>query len=62
MMDCVNIQMPAITRALFENDIEEISTILKLRQAVFELHTGFSLADLVSISESASAEAQTTES
>lgn len=62
MMDCVQIIMPAITRPLLDNDIEEVGTRLKLRKAIFELHTGFSLADLKSISGSESAEAQTTES
>lgn len=35
---------PAFTRALIETDIEEVATRLKLRSAVVELHTGFSLA------------------
>lgn len=61
MMECVQIIMPAATRPLMPGDIEEVGTRLKLRKVIFELHTGFSLADLKSISESASAP-QTTES
>lgn len=61
MMDCAQIVMPAMTRPLMPGDIEEVGTRLKIRKAIFELHTGFSLADLKLTSESASA-AQTAES
>lgn len=40
-----------IIRDLIEQDIEEVSTRLTLRQRVFELHTGFSLADVQSKSD-----------
>lgn len=46
MMDCVKIK-EALTpdgRRITPDDIEELSTIAKLRDEVFELHTGFSLA------------------
>lgn len=33
-----------ITRGLIEDDTEEVATRVKLRDEVFELHTGFSLA------------------
>jgi len=61
MLECVQIIMPATTRPLMDGDIEEVASILKIRKAVFELHTGFSLAELPSISGSVSA-VQTTES
>lgn len=61
MLECVQIVMPATTRPLMNGDIEEVASILKIRKAVFELHTGFSLAELKSTSGSASA-VQTTES
>lgn len=32
---------------LIEDDIEEVETRLRLRMAIWELHTGFSLADVV---------------
>lgn len=41
MMDCVTRIEPAITRPLIEDDIEEVSTRLKLRRAVLDLHLGF---------------------
>ena len=44
MMDCVQIIEPAITRKLLDTDIEEVATILRLRDEVIELHTGFSIA------------------
>lgn len=47
MMTCVTIKpdpaRPDVTRVLFPDDIEEISTLLKLRLEVFALHTGFSI-------------------
>ena len=56
MMSCVAIRPDptnSFVRARVENDIEEISTILKLRMEVFSLHTGFSLAADQSASTSA---------
>jgi hypothetical protein len=45
MMECVRIKPdprnPAITRALMEGDIEEIATLIQLRQEVINLHVGF---------------------
>ena len=48
MMTCVQI-MPdsrnhAVKRTLIEDDIEEVKTRIKLRDAIMELHTGFSVA------------------
>lgn len=46
MFECVKIQPgdnPAVTRALLEDDVEEVATRLKLRLELFELHTGFSM-------------------
>lgn len=44
MMTCVRVGLPGNgSRELIDGDIEEISTRLELRRAVFELHTGFSL-------------------
>lgn len=37
-----------VKRRLVEDDIEEVSTIFKLRNEVIELHTGFSIADALS--------------
>lgn len=45
MFQCVTIQPSTnITRALVEDDIEEIATRIKLRAAVFKLHVDFSKA------------------
>lgn len=43
MMQCVRVQLPdgQTSRALLKTDIEEISTRLKLRAEVFQLHAGF---------------------
>jgi hypothetical protein len=46
MLECVSVKpdpkRPEVVRALMvEEDIEEISTLLRLRQEVLELHTGF---------------------
>ncbi|BCH11936.1 hypothetical protein MesoLj131c_61940 [Mesorhizobium sp. 131-3-5] len=45
MMECVtfkpNLENPAIVRPLFEGDIEEIATLIQLRQEVINLHIGF---------------------
>lgn len=44
MMGCVKVSLPGnASRDLLDSDIEEVSTRLQLRRAVFELHTGFSL-------------------
>lgn len=51
MMACVQIipdpSRPQVARPLVDDDIEEISTRFKLRQEVFELIAGFSIADVV---------------
>lgn len=48
MMDCVRFMptpsKPHIVRDVMGDDIEEVTTRFKLRIAVLELHTGFSLA------------------
>lgn len=53
MFTCVTIQpnvdKPQITRRLVEDDIEEVATRLKIRIALFELHTGFSVPAIKSI-------------
>ena len=59
MMACVQV-LPdpankAITRDVIEQDIEEVLTIWKLREAVFELHVGFSIAEALARSTLASA-------
>lgn len=45
MMACVQFMpdpsKPHVVRALFEEDIEEVSTRIKLRAEVWKLHTGF---------------------
>lgn len=42
MMECVQIRpSPAVTRDLIPDDIEEISTMLTLRKAIWNLHTDF---------------------
>lgn len=52
MMACVKRIESAITRDLVEDDIEEVSTRLQLRKAIFELHTGFFATADQSTSES----------
>lgn len=42
-----------ITRSLVDDDTEEVMTRLRLRAEVFTLHTGFSIAELLSKSTSA---------
>jgi hypothetical protein len=53
MMRCVTIKPdtrhPDLMRPLFPEDIEEISTRLRLRSEWMNLHTGFSIADVLSI-------------
>jgi len=42
MMECVKIQpSPTVTRDLIQDDIEEVSTMLTLRKAIWNLHTDF---------------------
>lgn len=45
MLHCVQIvpdpSKPAVVRTLIEGDIEEVSTLLKLRKAVLDLHLEF---------------------
>lgn len=45
MMECVTIKPdarnPAIQRPLIEGDVEEIATLIQLRQEVINLHVGF---------------------
>lgn len=59
MMDCISRvpdrKNPEIYRALRrdQNDIEEVSTLLRLRMEVLELHTGFTMADLARTTTSA---------
>jgi len=57
MMSCIeyipNPSNPSVKRPLFDGDIEEVTTLLKLRSEVFNLHTGFSIADAISTSSSA---------
>jgi hypothetical protein len=52
MFECIQIQpstaKPDIIRPLIEDDIEEVYTRVHLRAEVLQLHTGFSVADLLS--------------
>lgn len=52
MMECVSfVPDPAnknVQRGVDPEDIDEVSTLLKLRTEVIELHTGFSIADFLS--------------
>jgi hypothetical protein len=52
MFTCIvrvpNIKNQMVVRPLVEDDTEEVSTRLRLRAEVFALHTGFSLADVLS--------------
>jgi len=46
---CVSIKHSEIITQPFErSQVEEVSTLLELRQAIVELHTGFTLAELTS--------------
>lgn len=63
MFSCIQVKTDSgIIRNLFEEDIQEVTTRLKLRSEVFEMHTGFSLADAnsKSTSETQSATSRTT--
>ena len=54
MMECIKIvrdpARPDNHFALMPDDIEEVGTLLKLREEVFELHTGFSIPGVLSTS------------
>ena len=53
MMTCVQFGPSSnVKRALIEDDIEEVSTRLKLRKAVWDLHMDFFLGESKSTSES----------
>jgi hypothetical protein len=49
MLTCCQIipdpSRPQVRRAMIEDDVEEISTLLRLREEVLSLHLGFSLRD-----------------
>lgn len=57
MMECVvrvpNSKDSAITRALVDDDTEEVTTRIRLRAEVFNLHTAFLKAGLLSTQSSA---------
>jgi len=61
LMGCIKIKVPALPqgRPLTDDDIEEVSTRWVLKEKVFELHTGFSWAEiksaLISAAQTASA-------
>jgi hypothetical protein len=52
MMECVAMQPdasnPQIIRPLIEDDTEEVATLWTLKEAILELHTGFSIAGTLS--------------
>lgn len=54
LMKCVQIVLPPehgntpVTRRLIEDDIDEVRTRVRLKMEVFTLHTGFSLAAVLS--------------
>lgn len=60
LMACISIipdpQRPNVQRPLLEDDIEEVKTRVTLKDSVFELHTGFSVAAAISKSRKASAQ------
>ena len=41
MLTCIQVHTKTIDRALIDGDIEEISTLWKLRMEIFDLHVGF---------------------
>lgn len=49
MFACIQIIEPLVTRSPTEDDIEEVQTRIMLRSEVFELHAGFSVADVLSL-------------
>ncbi len=49
LMACIQIKpSPNVTRALVEDDIQEVATRLLLKAEVFALHVGFTLAEIMS--------------
>jgi hypothetical protein len=50
LMTCIKIKVPALPagRPLTDDDIEEVTTRWLLKEKVFELHTGFSWAEIKS--------------
>jgi hypothetical protein len=52
MMGCVMAMpdpaQPQVTRPLIDDDIDEVATLFKIREAIIELHTGFSIAGTLS--------------
>lgn len=48
LMDCVKIKEKAVTRSITSDDVEEVATRMQLKDEVFKLHTGFSVADKLS--------------
>lgn len=50
LMECVQAKPSAdVTRPTIDSDIEEITTVYRLRQEVLELHAGFTFAEAASI-------------
>ena len=49
MLGCIQIMEKATTRALTEDDVEEIQTLFMLRSEVLKLHTNFSLIERLSV-------------
>ena len=45
---CPDPSKPGVVRSLIDDDIEEMSTILRLRMEVFQLHVDFSIAAVLS--------------
>jgi hypothetical protein len=42
MMDCIQINpSPKVTRALIDDDIQEVATLLRLRKEILTLHLSF---------------------
>lgn len=56
MFRCIQIVEQSITRRPTADDIEEVSTLFRLRKEVFSLHTGFSLSDIGSQAENSKSE------
>lgn len=55
MMSCVRMKVAALPdgRPLTEDDIEDVTTYIQLRDEVLKLHTGFSIADALKMMASA---------
>lgn len=62
MLTCVEIipnpAQPMVKRPLMEQDVQEVRTLVQLRGAIFELHTGFSVPAVEPTSTSAPAGSQ----